>query len=220
MKSLQIVLAAVAPFCMTFALAGAGLPWLPAVAAVLTALAFVKGNAPLTAAAEKAVPAAAIAFLVAVLLGYTAGRAVLLHLFAYTVIAFRALSVLPEAPMARAKPLTFVLIVALCAAVAYGFSTVKPFHLYEISLCAALICRRGTVKETARDVWEDVAFPAAILLFSLGAVVVAHKTGVYDRPVAQTCVAAAIGAFVSQASKTPLRLSLTTAALIVVAKYV
>ncbi len=221
MKSLQIVLASVAPFCMTFALANAGMPWLPAVAALLTAAAFVKSGASLGGAADKVAPTAAIAFLIGALLKYPLSQSLFLNLFAYAIIAFRALCVLPETPMARARPLTFVFIIALCAALSYGLSTtVKPVLLYETSLCAALFCRRGTVKETASDVWKDIAFPAAVVLFSVGLSVVARKTGAYNGQIAHMCVAVAVGAFISQSAKSPLRLALMTAAMIVVAKYV
>lgn len=202
MKKIQALFAATAPFLMMPVLGHVG------IVMAIVWVAFVQINAfrKIALSANQAAAVAALVFLTASLLG---AKATLALGFAAAVVGFRAVCLSAQS---FAVPVA-LLLWAVGAGVAYLLRNAS--FAYPAGFVLSLLCGGVYAKRTAREMWGDFAFPAALPLI---AAFVAERVGM-DGSAAKVVVSAVSGFVLPAVANSPVRLGLTTAALYVIGRY-
>lgn len=202
MKKIQALFAATAPFLMMPVLGHVG------IVMAIVWVAFVQINAfrKIALSSNQAAAVAALVFLTASLLG--AKSAVALG-FAAAIVGFRAVCLSAQS---FAVPVA-LLLWAVGAGVAYLLRNAS--FTYPAGFVLSLLCGGVYAKRTAREMWGDFAFPAALPLI---AAFIAERVR-FDGATSKIVVSVVAGFIVPAAANCPVRLALTTAALYVIGRY-
>ncbi len=202
MKNVQALLAAIAPFLMMPALGAVGLI-MPIVWIVFAQINVFR---KIALSANQAAAVAAVVFLTATLLGMKSLPALG---FAAAVAGFRAVCF-----SAQSFPITGALTLwGIGAGLAYLLRNLSFAYPAGFILC--LLCGGVYAKRTAREMWGDFAFPAALPLI---AAFIAERVKP-DGATAKIVVSTVAGFVVPAVADSPVRLALTTAALYVIGRY-
>lgn len=203
MKNIQAFCAAVMPFLMMPVLGHVG------IVMAIVWIAFVQINAfrKVALSSNQAAAVAAVVFLTASLLG---AKSVPALGFAAAIVGFRAVCFSAQS-FAITSALFFW---ALGAGAAYLLR--NEAFAYPAGFIACLLCGGVCAKRTAREMWGDFAFPAALPLI---AAFIAERIRI-DGSTAKVIVSTVAGFVVPAVANSPVRLALTTAALYVIGRYV
>lgn len=202
MKNVQALFAAIAPFLMMPVLGHVGI-----VMGVVW-VAFVQINVfrKIALSSNQAAAIAALVFLTASLLG---AKSTVALGFAAAIVGFRAVCF-----SAQAFAIPFALFLWTVGAGA-AYLLRNAAFAYPAGFILCLLCGGVYAKRTAREMWGDFAFPAALPLI---AAFIAERIR-FDGTTSKIIISTVAGFVVPAVASCPVRLALTTAALYVIGRY-